>query len=147
MALIALVCGTGAFIPLAHIGGTLDTSSYSASHPFMQQGRGRVAGREGGRGRGRGRGGARAVRYIPEREMDAFVRDAALTLEFDEGQANMLGACGKNIYAMGCGYHPTTVTILEEICSANKVEPWATVSCLSRTRYDHHAPADHHSSS
>jgi hypothetical protein len=70
------------------------------------------------------------VRYIPETEMEKFVREAALQLDFDDGQARMLGACGRNIYAMDCGYPPTTVTILEEICSANADESWAAL--LSR---------------
>ena len=96
----------------------------TVSNPIMQQGRGR--GRGGGRGVGRG-APPRAVRYIPEAEMETLVRDAALRLDFDEGQADMLGACGRNIYAMGCGYHPTTVTIFEEICGANANEAWATL--------------------
>ena len=68
-------------------------------------------------------------------KMESLVREAAIGLDFDEGQANMLGACGRNIYAMGCGYHPTTVTILEEICNANTQESWAILllRCLEGT--------------
>ena len=67
----------------------------------------------------------RAVRYITAREMEANVQEAAREMGFDEGQALMLGSCGRNIYAMGCGYHMTTRTILEEICSNAADEPWA----------------------
>ena len=58
----------------------------------------------------------RAVRYIPEEEMQAHVLAAATDAGFEEGQAMMLAACGRNIYAIGSGYHPNVVTILEEIC-------------------------------
>ena len=110
----------------------------------------RGSGRSRGRGRGRGRGGGgsgrggtrggdagsgassrlpRTVRYIPEQEMAEHVREAALSQRFDEAQAEMLGSCGRNIYAMGCVYHPNTITLLQEICRqpAEGGEPWAVL--------------------
>ncbi|KAL1510587.1 hypothetical protein AB1Y20_006888 [Prymnesium parvum] len=101
--------------------------------PIMQRGAPRPPSR-GGAPRGRGRA-VRSVRYISEAEMEAHVLQAARRMEFDEDQARMVGACGRNIYALGCGYHPTTHTILEEICEANEAEAWAVLlrGCLRGT--------------
>ena len=59
-----------------------------------------------------------AVRYIPEEEMEALAYNASLEKGFEPSQALMLAACCRNIYAIGAGYHPTTVTLLEEVCKA-----------------------------
>lgn len=48
--------------------------------------------------------------------MGALVEQAAVAKGFDAEQATMLAACSRNIYAVGCGYHPSIVTSLEEIC-------------------------------
>ena len=58
------------------------------------------------------------MRYIPELEMESNLRAAAIKQGFDAVQADMLAACGRNIYAMGCEYPPNTVTMLQEICRA-----------------------------
>ena len=92
-------------------------------------GGGRARGGGGGRGRGRGGGAMRTVRYITESEMETEVRAAALAQGFEETQAAMLGSCGRNIYAIGCEYHPTTGTMLQELCQepAKSGEAWALV--------------------
>ena len=109
------------------------------------RGRGGRGGGGGGGGRGRGgRGGGRAapgggaprtVRYITEVEMQTEVLAAAKAQGFDDGQAAMLSACGRNIYAIGCEYHANTATLLQELCKepAGKGEAWALVllRCLS----------------
>ena len=111
------------------------------------RGRGRGGGREsarsGGRGRGRaaGRGAAsapargRTVRYITEQEMESEVRAAAMSQGFDEAKAAMLASCGRNIYSIGCEYHPSTLTVLEELCkpASREGETWALVllRCMS----------------
>ena len=48
--------------------------------------------------------------------MEDKLHAAAVKSGFAEDQALMLAACGRNIYAIGSGYHPNTVTVLEEIC-------------------------------
>ena len=67
--------------------------------------------------------------------MQQLVREAALEQGFDEGQAEMLASCGRNIYAIGCDYHPTTITLLQELCKgpAGKGEAWAVLldRCVS----------------
>lgn len=70
-----------------------------------------------------------AVRYIPEQEMEQLAYNASLEQGFEEPQALMLAACCRNIYAIGSGYHPTTVTLIEEVCKtqADKGEPWAVL--------------------
>ena len=59
--------------------------------------------------------------------MQGFLKDAALEQGFDETQATMLASCGRNIYAIGCEYHPNTYTMLQEICrvAAQDGAPWA----------------------
>tara|TARA_B110001452_G_scaffold263156_1_gene264205 strand:- start:530 stop:1006 length:477 start_codon:yes stop_codon:yes gene_type:complete len=70
-----------------------------------------------------------SVRYIPEQEMEQLAYNASLEQGFEESQAMMLAACCRNIYAFGAGYHPTTVTLIEEVCKAQaaKGEPWAVL--------------------
>ena len=70
-----------------------------------------------------------SVRYIPEQEMEQLAYNASLEQGFEESQAMMLAACCRNIYAIGAGYHPTTVTLIEEVCKAQaaKGEPWAVL--------------------
>jgi len=108
----------------------------SAITQSTRGGRGRARGRAGdsigrGRGAGRGRGdrGAapRSVRYIPEEDMELEVRAAALNQGFDELQADMLASCARNVYAIGCEYHPNTATLLQELCAAPaaKGDAWA----------------------
>lgn len=59
--------------------------------------------------------------------MQSHIEAAALAQGFDEAQAIMLACCGRNIYTLGCDYHPSTITLLQELCrgpvEAN--EPWA----------------------
>ena len=57
-----------------------------------------------------------SVRYITEEEMEALAYNASLQKGFEPSQAMMLAACTRNIYAIGTGYHPTTVTLIEEVC-------------------------------
>ena len=57
-----------------------------------------------------------SVRYITEEEMETLAYDASLQKGFEPSQAMMLAACTRNIYAIGTVYHPTTVTLIEEIC-------------------------------
>ena len=61
--------------------------------------------------------------------MQSQVLAAALDRGFDETQAAMLAACGRNIYSIGCEYHPNTSTLLQELCTdaASKGEAWALV--------------------
>ena len=75
----------------------------------------------------------RKGRYIPEAEMETHVQNTARELGFDEQQAVKLGACGRNIYSMGCGYHPTTVTTLEQVCGRASEQAWAVLllRCMS----------------
>jgi len=70
-----------------------------------------------------------AVRYIPEKEMEALAYNASLQKGFNHPQAQMLASCCRNIYAIGAGYHPTTVTMVEEVCKpqAKAGEPWAVL--------------------
>ena len=57
--------------------------------------------------------------------------EAAVAQGFDDGQAQMLVACGRNIYAIGCDYHPNTITLLQNLPKpADKGESWAVL--LSR---------------
>ena len=66
--------------------------------------------------------------------MQSFLMTAALEQGFEETQATMLASCGRNIYAIGCEYHPNTYTMLQEICqvAARKGAPWAQlmVRCI-----------------
>lgn len=57
--------------------------------------------------------------------MEGLVRGAASRLSFPPSEATMLAACARHIYSLGSGYHPTTNTILEEICAENEGEAWA----------------------
>ena len=59
--------------------------------------------------------------------METRVREAALAQGFDDAQALMLASCGRNVYAIGCNYHPSTITLLQEICRepAEAGEPWS----------------------
>ena len=61
--------------------------------------------------------------------MEENVRGAALAQGFDETRAVMLASCGRNMYALGCDYHPNTITLLQELCRApaEAGEPWATL--------------------
>ena len=61
--------------------------------------------------------------------MEAHVLESATAQGFDAGQAKMLAACARNVYAMGCGYHPNTITMLHELCrgDADRGEPWAVL--------------------
>jgi hypothetical protein len=101
-------------------------------------GRGRASSRARGRGRARGTQSASApvkVRYITELEMQSSVQASAIAEGFDEAQASMLSSCARNIYSMGCQYHPNTVTLLQELCASKsaKGEPWAELlkRCIS----------------
>ena len=81
--------------------------------------------------------------------MQDHVRAAAVEQGFEEAQAEMLAACARNIYAIGCQYHPNTITILQEICkrASSDGEPWALLlqRCISgqmgRLRSDESAVA------
>ena len=94
-----------------------------------------AGGGRGGRGGGRAPPGAAAapggakIRYIKETEMEERVQAAALAQGFDEAQAVMLASCGRNMYALGCDYHPSTITLLQELCrkDAEAGEPWAVL--------------------
>ena len=108
----------------------------AAATQSTRGGRGRARGRAGdsigrsrGAGRGRGDHGAapRSVRYIPEEDMELEVRAAALDQGFDELQADMLASCARNVYSIGCEYHPNTATLLQELCAAGaaKDDAWA----------------------
>ena len=70
-----------------------------------------------------------SVRYITEEEMEALAYNASLQKGFEPSQAMMLAACTRNIYAIGTGYHPTTVTLIEEVCKeqAKTGEAWAVL--------------------
>ena len=59
--------------------------------------------------------------------MQENVQAAAIAQGFDEAQAVMLASCGRNMYALGCDYHPSTTTLLQELCRApaEAGEPWA----------------------
>ena len=59
--------------------------------------------------------------------MQDLVEKAAVAQGFDEAQAIMLASCGRNMYALGCDYHPSTITLLEELCKgpADAGEAWA----------------------
>lgn len=61
--------------------------------------------------------------------MKEHVQAAATAQGFDEAQAVMLGSCGRNIYAFGCDYHPTTITLMQELCRgpAEAGEAWAVL--------------------
>ena len=61
--------------------------------------------------------------------MEERVQAAALAQGFDEAQAVMLASCGRNMYALGCDYHPSTITLLQELCRkpAEEGEAWATL--------------------
>ena len=69
------------------------------------------------------------MRYLPEAAMQEHVRTAAVAQGFDDAQALMLSSCARNIYSIGCEYHPSTITILEEICRAPSAagEAWAVL--------------------
>ena len=70
-----------------------------------------------------------SVRYISEEEMEALAYNASLQKGFEPSQAMMLAACTRNIYAIGTGYHPTTVTLIEEVCKEQAKEgaAWAVL--------------------
>ena len=70
-----------------------------------------------------------SVRYITEDEMEALAYNASLQKGFEPSQAMMLAACTRNIYAIGTGYHPTTVTMIEEVCKEQAKEgaAWAVL--------------------
>ena len=70
-----------------------------------------------------------SVRYITEDEMESLAYNASLQKGFEPSQAMMLAACTRNIYAIGTGYHPTTVTLIEEICKepAKEGAAWAVL--------------------
>jgi hypothetical protein len=61
--------------------------------------------------------------------MQELIEQAAIEQGFEKAQALMLASCGRNIYALGCDYHPNTITLLQELCSkpANNGEPWAVL--------------------
>ena len=61
--------------------------------------------------------------------MEGLVEAAAKAQGFDEAQAIMLAACGRNMYALGCDYHPSTITLLQELCRgpAEAGEGWAVL--------------------
>jgi hypothetical protein len=70
-----------------------------------------------------------SVRYISEDEMEALAYNASLQMGFEPSQAMMLAACTRNIYAIGTGYHPTTVALIEEVCKEQAKEgaAWAVL--------------------
>ena len=49
---------------------------------------------------------------------DQKVREAALKMGIAEAEAVMLAACGRNIYALGCIYHPDIPKRLQEVRKA-----------------------------
>ena len=62
-------------------------------------------------------------------EMEESVKAAALSQGFEEGQAIMLASCARNMYALGCDYHPSTITLLQELCRkpTEAGEAWAVL--------------------
>ena len=46
-------------------------------------------------------------RYIPEAEMQSRIYAAAGEQGLEDAQAKMLAGCGRNLYAIGCGYQPS----------------------------------------
>jgi hypothetical protein len=68
-----------------------------------------------------------SVRYIKEDQMEALAYNASLQEGFEPSTAMMLAACTRNIYAIGTGYHPTTVTLIEKVCreQAKEGAAWA----------------------
>ena len=70
-----------------------------------------------------------SVRYITEDEMETLTYNASLQKGFEPSQAMMLAACTRNIYSIGTGYHPTTVTLIEEVCKEQAKEgaAWAVL--------------------
>eukprot|EP00310_Coccolithus_braarudii_P009010 CAMPEP_0183360724 /NCGR_PEP_ID=MMETSP0164_2-20130417/55980_1 /TAXON_ID=221442 /ORGANISM="Coccolithus pelagicus ssp braarudi, Strain PLY182g" /LENGTH=129 /DNA_ID=CAMNT_0025535147 /DNA_START=102 /DNA_END=492 /DNA_ORIENTATION=+ len=76
----------------------------------------------------------RAIRYIPESEMEKEVLNAAQSAGVEEGEARMFAACSRNVYGLGCVYPEPTLTRLESLCmpAAKEGEPWALlmVQCL-----------------
>lgn len=61
--------------------------------------------------------------------MQDLVLNAAREQGFEQTQALMLASCARNMYAIGCGYHPNTMTLLQEICRqpAEQGEAWAVL--------------------
>ena len=59
----------------------------------------------------------RSVRYLREDEMEAHVAAAAREQGLDDSAAKMIAACSRNIYALGCLYHPDTVARIASVCS------------------------------
>jgi hypothetical protein len=141
-------------VPFAIVCQEADVPPSEAGGRGRGRGRGGRGGRGGGRGRGSaaastapsaaatgsgggdgsssgggGGGGGRKVkvRYLREQEMESFVQEAAAAQGFDETQSIMLASCARNIYSMGCNYHPSTITLLQEICRepAEQGESWA----------------------
>ena len=45
-----------------------------------------------------------------EAEMQDLVLNAAREQGFEQTQALMLASCARNMYAIGCGYHPNTMS-------------------------------------
>ena len=77
----------------------------------------------------------RSVRYLREDEMEAHVAAAAREQGLDDSAAKMIAACSRNIYALGCLYHPDTVARIASVCSpaAKAGEPWAILltNCIA----------------
>lgn len=61
--------------------------------------------------------------------MENVVKQTATAQGFDDGQATMLAGCARNMYALGCDYHPSTITLLQELCRApaEAGESWAVL--------------------
>lgn len=59
--------------------------------------------------------------------MESNVQEAALAQGFEPTQAAMLASCGRQMYSIGCEYHPNTLTLLQELCRtpAKEGESWA----------------------
>merc|ERR1740123_2797619 len=71
----------------------------------------------------------RSVRYLREEEMEAHVAAAAREQGLDDSAAKVIASCSRNIYALGCMYHPDMVARLASVCSpaAKAGEPWAVL--------------------
>ena len=76
----------------------------------------------------------RAVRYIPEDQLEAAAREAALAQGIPASRALALAACCRNIYGIGCAYPAETLSRVEELCRkpASEGEGWAVLmqQCL-----------------
>lgn len=73
------------------------------------------------------KGAVTVVVYIPEDEMEANIHAEAIAQGYNEANATMLAACGRNMYALGVKYIEETNKLVEDLLipPAKEGKAWA----------------------